>query len=312
LLRNLFPKLALEFIHTRDLSTGNLVITMAEVLDKKKIRKVYRDVQRHLAIAQLIRRFSTNKADIRKTALKQADLSNCKNVLELGCAFGAFTEALKEKLHPEAKITGIDIIPEYKPFFLEACRHAGYSGHFSSSGIDKIKKYPTDYFDLIICSYALYFFPNMIPEISHILNKDGLFITITHSQADMWEIVGIVKKILKQNNSFNDKQSLPIELIFEQFSAENGETLLRPFFDRILAIDFKNRLVFRPQEIGSFIDYFQFKKSFFLSGTDDHNKTIINHLMRELQHIAMKKNLVTMCKDDKIFICSHPIISEET
>ena len=285
---------------------------MAEVLDKKNIRKVFRDVQKHLAIAQLIRRFSTNKEDIRKTALNQADLSNCQNVLELGCAFGAFTEALKDKLHPKAKITGIDIIPEYKPFFLEACRRAGYSGFFSSFGIDKIKKYPADSFDLIICSYALYFFPDMIPDIARVLKKDGLFITITHSQADMREMVGIVKKILRQNNSLDDKQSLPIELIFEQFSAENGKALLHPFFSQIQEIDFKNTLVFQPQEIGSFIDYFQFKKSFFLTGTGAHNKTIINQLMRELQDSAIKKNFVTMCKDDKIFICSQPFIQKDT
>jgi ubiquinone/menaquinone biosynthesis C-methylase UbiE len=280
---------------------------MTEVLDKKKIRKVFRDVQKHLSIAQLIRRFSTNKEDIRKTALDQADLSNCQNALELGCAFGAFTEALKDKLHPEAKITGIDIIPEYKPFFLEACRRATYSGFFSSSGIDKIKKFPAGSFDLVICSYALYFFSDMIPEIARILKKDGLFITITHSQADMREIVVIVKNILQQNNSLNEKQSLPIEIIFEQFSAENGEKLLHPFFGRIQKIDFKNTLVFQPQEIDRFLDYFQFKKSFFLSGTDAHNKTIINQLMRTLQDSAMKNNLVTMCKDDKIFICSHPV-----
>jgi len=285
---------------------------MAEVLDKKKIRKVFHDVQKHLAIAQLIRRFSTNKDDIRKTALNQADLSSCQNVLELGCAFGAFTEALKDKLHPEAEITGIDIIPEYKPFFLEACRRAGYSGHFSSSGIDRIKKYPAASFDLVICSYALYFFPDMIPEIARVLKKDGLFITITHSHKDMHEMVGIVKKILKQNNSLDDIQSLPIELIFEQFSAENGKKLLHPFFGRISAIDFKNTLVFQPHELDSFIDYFQFKKSFFLTGTDAHNKTIINQLMQELQDSAMKKNLVTMCKDDKIFICSQPVNTEET
>jgi ubiquinone/menaquinone biosynthesis C-methylase UbiE len=285
---------------------------MAEVLDKKKIRKVFRDVQKHLAIAQLIRRFSTNKDDIRIIALNQADLSSCQNVLELGCAFGAFTEALQDKLHPEAEITGIDIISEYKPFFLEACRRAGYSGHFSSSGIDRIKKYPAGSFDLIICSYALYFFPDMIPEISRVLKKDGLFITITHSQADMREMVGIVKKILKQNNLLDDKQSLPIELIFEQFSAENGKKLLHPFFGRISAIDFKNTLVFQTHEIDSFIDYFQFKKSFFLTETGAHNKTIINQLMMELQDLAMKKNLVTMCKDDKIFICSQPVNTEET
>jgi ubiquinone/menaquinone biosynthesis C-methylase UbiE len=283
---------------------------MAEVLDKKKIRKVFRDVQKHLAIAQLIRRFSTNKEDIRKTALSHVDLSNCQNVLELGCAFGAFTEALKDKLHPEAKITGIDIIAEYKLFFLDACRRAGYSGHFSSSGIDTIKKYPTDSFDLVICSYALYFFPDIIPEIARVLKKTGVFITITHSHEDMREMVIIVKNILQQNLSLDEKQSLPLEVIFEQFSAENGKALLHPFFNRIEEIDFLNTLVFQPEEINCFIDYFQFKKSFFLMGTNAHNKTIINQLMQELQNSAMKKNLITMCKDDRIFICSHPLKPE--
>lgn len=284
---------------------------MAEALDKKKIRKVFRDVQKHLAIAQLIRRFSTNKDDIRKTALQHTDLSHCKNVLELGCAFGAFTEALKCRLHPGAKIRGIDIIPEYRPFFLDACGRAGYPGHFSPAGIDRIKKYPTHSFDLLICSYALYFFPDMIPDIARILRQDGLFITITHSHKDMHEMVGIVKKILRHNHLLAENQLLPIEIIFEQFSAENGAKLLHPFFSKVVSVDFKNTLVFQPQEINHFVDYFQFKKSFFLMGTDVHNKIIISQLMQELQDRAMKNNLLSMCKDDRIFICSHPITSED-
>ena len=137
---------------------------------------------------------------------------------------------MKDKLHPEAKITGIDIIPEYKPFFLEACKRAGYSGIFSSSGIDKIKKYPAGSFDLVICSYALYFFADMIPEIARILKKDGLFITITHSQATCGRWSALSKKFFNKIILLNEKQSLPIEIIFEQFSAENGEKLLHPFF----------------------------------------------------------------------------------
>jgi ubiquinone/menaquinone biosynthesis C-methylase UbiE len=283
---------------------------MSEVLDKKKIRKVFRDAQKHVAIAQLIRRFSTNKEDIREKALNHADLSNCLNILELGCAFGAFTEALKDKLHSDARITGIDIIPEYKLFFLEACRRAGYKGQFYSAGIDLINKFKSGSFDLIICSYALYFFPEMIPEISRLLKKGGKFITITHSHNDMHEIVTLVRKILK-NKGLPHEKSLPIEAIFEQFSAENGKKLLKPSFGQITEIEFKNALVFQPQDINHFIDYFQFKKSFFLTGNDVHNKSVINLLTQELQDVACKNDFITMCKDDKIFICSQPITPKE-
>jgi len=150
----------------------------------------------------------------------------------------------------------------------------------------------------------------MIPDIARILKQDGLFITITHSHKDMHEMVGIVKKILRHNNLLAENQLLPIEIIFEQFSAENGAKLLHPFFGKVVSIDFKNTLVFQPQEINHFVDYFQFKKSFFLMGTDVHNKIIISQLMQELQDRAMKNNLLSMCKDDRIFICSHPIQSE--
>lgn len=280
---------------------------MPEVLDKKKIRKVFRDAQRHLAIADLIRRFSTNKNDIRKTALMQIDLSGCRHVLELGCAFGAFTEALRDRLHPDAKITGVDIIAEYRPFFLDACKRAGYEGAFSSSGIDRVKKFHPASFDLIICSYALYFFPEIIPDIARILKPDGFFVTITHSDKDMKEMVQIVKKIAGQSDSSSNPSLLPIEIIFDQFSAENGESLLRPCFKDIKSIEFKNSLIFQLPDIEHFMAYFQFKKSFFLSEHDANNKSIIHRLFQELQNTAMRNNFLTMCKDDKIFICSGPL-----
>lgn len=285
---------------------------MSDILDKKKIRKVFRNVQKHLSIAQLIRRFSTNKEDIRKAALNRVNLSRCRSVLELGCAFGAFTEALKNKLHDGATITGVDIIAEYKPFFLDACRRAGYEGTFLSSGIEKIKKIPSGSFDLVICSYALYFFPEIIPEIARIMKPSGFFITITHSSNDMREIVEIVKKILGRHHASGTNRSLPIEIIFDQFSAENGESLLQPFFKTIEAIDFKNTLVFQPQEIKYFMDYFQFKKSFFLSVKDANNQTIIRQLFKELQETLSKNQMVSMCKDDRIFICSQPSTGKDS
>lgn len=285
---------------------------MADTLDKKKIHEVFCNVQKHLSIAQLIRRFSTNKQDIRKAALDRANLSLCRNVLELGCAFGAFTEALKNKLHDGATITGIDIIAEYKPFFLDACRRAGYKGIFLSSGIERIKKFPSGSFDLVICSYALYFFPEIIPEIARVMKPGGFFITITHSNNSMREIVDIVKNILGQHDSSETNRFLPIEIIFDQFSAENGKSLLQPFFQTIETIDFKNTLVFQLQEIKYFMDYFQFKKSFFLSEQDANHQTVLRRLLKTLQETMTKNQIVSICKDDRIFICSKPLAGKDS
>lgn len=284
---------------------------MAELPDKNKIRQVFRKVQKHLLIEQLIRQFSTNKEDIRKKALTRTDLSFCENVLELGCAFGSFTESLKDRLHPAAQINGLDIVPEYKPFFLGACKSAGYDGTFSSSGINQIKKYPAHSFDLVICSFALYFFTDMIPEIARVLKKDGKFITITHYQSNMRELIGITRKILELNKFLDHDESLPIEIIVRQFSAENGQELLSGSFEQIIPVDFKNSLIFRYDEIDFFIEYFHFKSPFFLIGTNTDSKVLGDELILELQKMAAGEKVITMCKDDRIFICSQPFITKE-
>jgi len=285
---------------------------MADFFDKKKIHQVFRNVQKHQHIETLIRQFSSNKEDIRLTALNPVDLSGCRDVLELGCAFGAFTEALKARLHPEATITGLDIVAEYEPFFLDACRRAGYPGTFSSTGVRTITKYPAGSYDLIICSFALYFFIEMIPEIARVLRKGGVFITITHDECNMQELIHITRRTLKEQHLIADDQLLPIEIIIQQFSAQNGDEQLRPFFGQIRKIDFKNSLVFQPWDIYFFIDYYQFKSPFFLVGTGIEKKNIVDRLLHRLQDIGAQNKVITMCKDDAIFICSQPLFSKDS
>ena len=277
---------------------------MTDFPDKKKIRQVYRQVLKHRRIEKLIRQFSSNKEDIRIKALSQVNLSECRKVLELGCAFGAFTGALKGRLHPQAAITGLDIVSEYEPFFLEACMRAGYRGTFSSSGVHTIKRIPSGSFDLIICSFALYFFIEMIPQIARILKKGGFFVAITHDECNMEELITITRTTLEEHQLLAKNQLLPVELILRQFSADNGEILLRPYFSEIRKIDFKNSLIFQPWEIDFFIDYYQFKSPFFLTGTGADKKNIVEKLMHKLQDIGAESKMITMCKDDAIFICT--------
>lgn len=284
---------------------------MTDILDKKKIRQVFRNVQKHRHIEQLIRQFSSNKEDIRLTALNAVNLSGCRRVLELGCAFGAFTESLKGRLHPHASMTGVDMIAEYKPFYLEACERAGYPGQFSAAGVASVKKLPPASFDLIICSYALYFFVDMIPDIARLLGKDGCFITITHDERNMQELIHITRKTLIENHLLENHHLLPIEVILRQFSSENGEELLRPYFSGIQKLDFENTLIFQPWDIYFFVDYYQFKSPFFLAGTGARQESIVHKLLHKLQDMGANRKAISMWKNDAIFICTNPEVPKD-
>jgi SAM-dependent methyltransferase len=284
---------------------------MNAFLHKKKIHQVFRKVRQHRLIEQIIRRFSSNKNDIRIAALNRVDLSSCHKILEPGCAFGAFTEALKGRLHPDAQITGLDIVPEYETFFLDACNRAGYSGAFSPFGVNAIKNYPAKTFDLVICSFALYFFIGIIPDIARVLKEGGIFITITHSCRNMQELIALTRTILKKNNLLAENELLPIEIILRQFSAENGSNLLSPHFQKVESISFNNSLIFQAWEIGSLMEYYRFKRPFFLTGTNVHKKDILHQLFSELKNMAAADEAITMCKDDTIFICSQPATAGE-
>ncbi len=285
---------------------------MADHLEIKKVREVFRNVRNHREMERIIRRSSTNPEDIRRAALSGVDLTSCRNVLELGCAFGSFTVALKGRLHPRARITGLDIIPEYEPFFLEACEKAGYPGRFSSDGVHQISDFPAAGVDLILCSFALYFFVDVLPDIARILTPDGRLIAITHASGNMRELIGAIRNILKARRVIEPSDILPIEQILKAFSAENGAALLAPHFGCIQQIDFPNTLVFPPRDMGAFVDYYRFKRPFFLAGTQPCADLIIPDLTKMLAGMAARSQTISMCKDDAIFICSQPYSSKES
>jgi len=144
--------------------------------EQAQIHKVFDDVQAHLRIAELIRRFSTNRRDVRRTSLEGLDLKDCRQILDLGCAFGSFTDKLEGRVSPDAVATGVDVIGGYEPLFLAACRRAGIRGRFFSTGTPILETFADRTFDLILCSYALYFFPEAIPEIARLLHPQGTFV----------------------------------------------------------------------------------------------------------------------------------------
>ncbi len=266
---------------------------------------IFANISSHRFASEVIRRHSSNPRDIREEALGAFDLSRCRSILDIGCGFGFFTEALKGRVHPEAAVTGIDVIPEYKEPFLETCRRSGLKGSFFSEGVEPLRTFPSRSFDLILSSYSLYFFPEVIPEISRILRQSGRFIAITHDKENMTELIAVIKDILREKAILRESR-LPIEAIVGQFSAENGMELLSPWFRKIDRIDYRNTLTFPAENLAALIGYFRFKSAFFLSRTYLDGKGVAELLKNRLQSILEHKGVFMLSKDDTIFACTEP------
>lgn len=270
------------------------------------IAKVFVDIKAHKHAADLIRKHSSNKQDIRERALIGLDLHTCRNILDLGCGFGFFTEAIQGKVHPEATVTGVDVIGGYRYPFLEACRRAGMKGRFLSSGAALVRKLPPGTFDLVLCSYALYFFPRIIAYVSKIMQENGIFVAITHNDENMQELIAAVKEILPATKRAR-RGRLPVEKLIAAFSSENGHALLAPWFGRIEIRDYENSLIFHPGDLPEVVEYFRFKSPFFLAGTKFEAGTTAVSLAMRLQQCMTARKRFIMTKDDSIFICSNPL-----
>jgi SAM-dependent methyltransferase len=280
---------------------------------KSKIVDVFIDIEAHRLTADIIKKHSTNRNDIREVALKGLNLEWCRDILELGCGFGFFTEALKEKVHPKAIVTGVDIIPDYEPLFLEACKKAGVKGIFTSSGTSVVKDLAEKSVDLVICSYSLYFFPEIIPDISRILKKNGLLIATVHKKGNMGELVHTAKDILLENNMLQEDVKLPIETLISRFSSENAFETLSPWFQDIRTKDYVNRLVFKPEDIYSLVEYFRFKHPLLLSRTEIEIESALNLLKTRLEELfTQRRDNFIISKDDTVFICSKPLYGRGT
>lgn len=265
---------------------------------------VFNDTDSFLAVAKIIQEHLTNKQDIRNIALERLDLSQAKKIIDLGCGFGFFTQGLNGKVHPDAEITGIDRHPKYKQLFLQSCAEAGLRGYFYSKGISFIESFNDCSFDLVICSYALYFFPEYIKQISRLLKKDGVFIVITHSFPHMKEFTSYIKKILHDKGiDFNKR--LPYETLIKKFSNENGMELLSPWFHNITGTDIKSTFLFKYNDCESFEKYFRFKRSFFIPGEKSDEDSLANTIFEKVKNDMKKSGELRISKNDVIFTCKY-------
>ncbi|MCU0663021.1 MAG: class I SAM-dependent methyltransferase [Myxococcota bacterium] len=210
----------------------------------------FADPKRHRLISEIIRRHSTNVADIRSIALNGLELNFASDVLELGCGFGFMAKAVAARISSHGKIIGVDACSENGPEFLSAVRSQGRDAEFHCQLVSGELPWPDQCFDLVVASYSLYFFPELIPEIARVLRRQGVFVTITHSERSFARLCEAAGTPL---------QEAPIFPLIRRFSAENGQDRLARCFADTERIDYPNQLLFERDQLEDLLAYALFK-----------------------------------------------------
>jgi SAM-dependent methyltransferase len=260
---------------------GKALIYNCIVVD---IAKSYSNHPLHAKVGGIIRAHSENKIDIRDIVKKMIEWKDVRRIIDLGCGYGWFEETLKDAIKEALDLAvGVDCLVENADPFIRNAKKVAKEAVFKVYPLPATIDFPSDYFDLVICAYSLYFFPGILPEVKRILRKGGVFVVITHSET-----------MLEEGKRFFDFKNL--RTVIEQFSAENGDGTLREHFQHITSVDYRNSLIFYEGDEEDLALYIDFKREFIRKDADPD-------LVRDTMiHELYKNGEFRLSKNDKIFL----------
>jgi SAM-dependent methyltransferase len=257
----------------------------------------YRQPFVHQSVSALIRRFSTHPEDIRDVALAGVDLSEVREVLELGCGFGFMAEKLARRIHPAARITGVDACRDNRRPFEERVRAAGRRAKFIWMAVEDSLPWRDGSYDLVVASHSLYYFPAVIPEIARVLHPGGRLLTVTHSEEachDLCRLAGV------------ETARCTLLNVVSRFSAENGQEKLGGSFAEVERIDYPNTLQFQGEEIEQLLAYLRFKFRF-MNEWPESERELLDAESESLRARLLAGGSIELAKDDAVFWCARPL-----
>ncbi len=250
----------------------------------------------HETVSDIIRRHSSNRMDVRRSAFEGINFSRVHRLLDLGCGFGFMARALAGKASPGTSIIGVDAHPGNRPAFLAAAAAGGCRGSFLCRTLVSHLDFPSRTFDLVIASYSLYFFPAIIPEVARVLQPGGSFLAVTHRETDFSGLLGAL--------GIPPERSV-LRTFIRGFSAENGARLLGKHFARVEQRPYPNTLTFRASDMSDFRTLVRFKAPQ-LAPTAGPAFTTPAGIEEQAGELLRHAGSITIEKDDAIFLCTGP------
>jgi len=253
----------------------------------------YEDPASHAAVSEIIRRRSVNRQDVRQAVLEGLDLSSARRVLDLGCGFGFMSEAIAARCAPEACVTGVDAWEANREPFRRQLASTQRGVRFVRMKVGDKLPWPDASYDLVVCSYSLYFFPRIIPEIERILAPSGLLLAVTHSEGSY---AGLLRAIAHGGTGSG---SVPL---VARFSAENAPDRLHRHFRAVSSVSYPNRLRFGAEHREELLAFVRFKLPVLMADVGP-GMVVPPAVLRALDRWMSRHGELQIEKDDACFRC---------
>jgi len=251
----------------------------------------------HKTVSCIIRGRSSNSADVRDIALDGLNLSSCKDILDLGCGFGFMSEALAKRAAGDAHITGVDAWHSNEAEFTKKVAATGCRASFVCAKVVRELAFPDRSFDVVSCSYSLYFFVDVLPEIARVLRPDGLLIALTHTEGSARSLLQIAAVPEEESD---------LLCLLQRFSTETGDSVLSEFFHDIRRVDYDNSLVFAADDVDELLMLLKFKLPLLVPGSTSDDE-LPERIVRNARAALSRSGEVVIEKNDTVFRCRDPI-----
>ena len=212
----------------------NMILSLVQLSNEEtNIIEQYKNAKNLNDRISLHEKYSTNKQGWFNWLFEKIDFSKVNRLLELGCGNGKLWQENKIDLR-NREIFLSDISDGMVD---EVRTKLGSDFNCIVVNAEKIP-FKNAYFDTIIANHVLFYLNDLnqgLKEIDRVLKPNGIFYCSTYGKEHMKEITELVQ-------NFDSRINLSNHSLYDIFGLDNGEAILKPYFNNIERMDYHDSL----------------------------------------------------------------------
>ena len=220
--------------HTKKIINDNQEVEWSSIFKSIKFNEMEKEIieqyrnESNLSIRiRLHEKYSNNPIAWFPWLYQQYQINENDYILEIGCGNGQLWKENIKKVKSSFHLTLSDIS---EGMIIDAKENLKSINNITYKVIDCLSiPYPDNHFDIIIANHVMFYINDTkqaLKEISRVLKPNGVFYCSAYGNKHMKEITELVKE-------FDARITLSSINLYDVFGLDNGEALLKPFFNTI-------------------------------------------------------------------------------